>query len=76
MAISGPKYLVMESAPVGAGRWTTDLAPKPNCYLSRELAAERVRDLEERALRAGEVRAFRVHLAADETRLSPVARIA
>jgi hypothetical protein len=63
MAIAGPKYLVMEAAMVGEGRWTTDLAPKPNCYLSGELAAARARELDERALRLGEVRTFRVHRA-------------
>ena len=39
MAISGPRYLVLEAALVAEGRWTTDLAPKPNCYLSADLAA-------------------------------------
>ncbi len=65
MAIDGPKYLVMEAALVGEGRWATDLAPKPNCYLSGELAAARARELDERALRLGEVRTFRVHRADD-----------
>ena len=63
---------------VADGRWATDLAPKPNCYLSRELATQRVRELDERALRAGEVRTFRVHLAAAETHISadqPLQRI-
>ncbi len=65
MAISGPRYLVMEAALVGDGRWTTDLAPKPNCYLSRDLAAARARELDEHALRTGAVRTFRVHRADD-----------
>lgn len=72
MAISGPKYLVMEAALVGQGRWTTDLAPKPNCYLSRELAAARARELDERALRLGEVRAFRVHRSDDGATSAPI----
>ncbi len=73
MAISGPKYLVMEAALVGDGRWTTDLAPKPNCYLSRDLATARARELDERALRTGQVRTFRVHRSDDGAQPSALA---
>lgn len=73
MAISGPKYLVIEAALAGGGGWATDLAPKPNCYLSRDLAAQRVRELDASALRAGEVRTFRVHRSDEGTQITPVA---
>ncbi len=73
MGISGPKYLVIEAALAGGGAWTTDLAPKPNCYLSHELAAQRVRELDARALREGEVRTFRVHRSDDGAPLAPAA---
>jgi hypothetical protein len=71
MAISGPKYLVMEAALVGEGRWTTDLAPKPNCYQLRS-SRRRGQELDERALRLGEVRAFRVHRSDDGATSAPV----
>ena len=61
MAISGPRYLVLEAALVAEERWTTDLAPKPNCYLSAELAAARADELTAQALRQGAVRNFRIH---------------
>jgi hypothetical protein len=60
VAISGPRYLVLEAVYVADGQWTTDLAAKPNCYLSERLATARAAELTEDALRQGQARAFRV----------------
>lgn len=63
MAISGTRYLVLEAVFVADGQWTTDLAAKPNCYLSGDLATARAVELTEKALRLGQPRTFRVQRA-------------
>ena len=61
MAISGTRYLVVETAFFGDGGWARDLAAKPNCYLSEDLAAARADELALRALASGQVRTFEIH---------------
>ena len=60
MAISGPRYLVVETAFLDDGRWTRDLVSKPNCYLSEDLAAARAQELADDAVRLGRDRIFQV----------------
>ena len=63
MAISGARYLVLETVLGGEGPDTTDLAAKPNCFLGQDLAETRAHELAEAASRRGEVRVYRVHRA-------------
>lgn len=64
MAISGTRYLVLETVLGGDGPDTTDLAAKPNCYIGRELAEARAHELAEAASLRGEACAFWVQRSA------------
>jgi hypothetical protein len=71
VAISGPRYLVLEAVFLADDQWTTDLAAKPNCYLSDDLATARARELTEEALRRGQPRSFRVQRSTGAASSSP-----